>query len=233
MFLFRDDYNVLITPEDYNEVTNNDDSLRLLTEVTAQEFVSMYIRQRYDVVKVFKAWATWAIGTTYAIGDYFKYTENVFSATATYSASDRVSYGGFIYSAKAAISTAHAWDITKWNLICNDNLVYTCKVISTGNRPDNTTYFTQSDPRNAEIVSIMINIVLYRIHSQIVPNNIPELRRIFFNSDGQPRKMDGSAVGTLMGIQNGDIMLELPIYVDDQQGQNITWGGNMKRNNSY
>lgn len=232
MFLFRDDYDTLITEDDFNEVTQNNDTLRLLTEVPAQEFVSMYIRQRYDVTQVFKDWKTWSLLTTYVIGDFFRYLENTFDPTATYSQGNRVNYGEYIYSANSSISPG-AWDATKWNQICYNNLVWTCIAVSIGNYPDNTTYFIQSDPRNNEIVNIMVNVVLYRIHAQIVPNNIPELRRIYFNSDGQPRNMDGSAVGTLIAIQKGDLMLNLPIYTDDQQGQNITWGSNMKRNNSY
>jgi hypothetical protein len=233
MFLFLTDYyNPYITPEDLNEVTGNDDTIRVQAEPIAQAFVSSYIRQRYDVSKIFKSWTTWSVLKAYIPTDYFKYTEPAFSASATYLTGARVSYNGNIYSSKSG-STAGVWNVSFWNLICVDNLIFTCILNSTGHYPENTTYFTQTDPRSPEIVDIMIKVVLYNIHSLIVPNNIPKIRREQYNNDGQAKAMDGTAIGTLIAYQKGDLMPDLPIYADAQRGQNITYGSNMKRNTSY
>jgi hypothetical protein len=233
MFLFLSDYNKLLTSADLETVLNADDSIRLETEVTAQGFISQYIRQRYDVSKIFKAWSTWSISTTYAIGDYFQYTETVFSATATYLKDARVSYEGYIYAAKANISTAGAWDATKWTQLCLDQMIWTCTAISVGHYPDNTSYFTQSDSRDSEIVRCMIVTTVYNMMPQIVPENIPEIWRKLFNGDGQWKKNDGTVIGTLVAWQAGELDPDLPIYTDDQAGQNITWNSQMRRNNSY
>ena len=233
MFLFLTDYyNPYITPEDLNEVLDNDDSIRVQAEPIAQAFVSSYIRQRYDCNKIFKPWTNWSLSKQYNIGDFFKYTENQFSPTIIYVANQRVMYAGNIYNSISG-SLAHAFNPSEWTLVCADNLIFTCIAQSTGNMPDNLTYFIQSDPRAPEIIEIMIKVVLYNIHSLIVPQNIPKIRREQYNNDGQVRKMDGTAIGTLMAYANGDLMPDLPIVSDLQQGQNITWGSQMKRNNSY
>jgi hypothetical protein len=232
MFLFLEDYDKLLTTEDFDTVLNNNDALRLQTEVTAQGFISQYIRQRYDVTKIFKEWTTWTISKVFAIGDYFKYTETAFSATSTYTTGQRVSYLGYIYSAKTNLS-AGVWLDANWTQICLDKMIYTCIVAGTSHYPENTIYFTQSDPRDSEIVKAMTITTIYNMQAQIVPGNIPIVWRILFDKDGQWRKMDGSVIGTLVAWQFGDLMPNLPIYTDDQQGQNITWGSNMKRNNTY
>lgn len=231
MFLIEDDYYQVVSEQDFIDLFATEKA-RLKLEKSAQEFISMYIRQRYDVTKVFKEFSDWSLSNTYAIDDFFVYTETAFSATSTYVLSDRVSYDGNIYSAKGAIPSG-TFNAADWTLICEDNLIYTCIAASTGNYPENTTYFTQSDPRNKQIVLVMVDVVLYNANAQIIPNNIPELRRIRYNSNGTLRKGDGSAVGTLMAIQQGDIMIDLPIYADDQEGQIITYGSNLKRNSSY
>lgn len=232
MFLFLEDYDKLLTTEDFNTVLNNNDVLRLQTEVTAQGFVSQYIRQRYDVSKIFKDWSTFAIGTTYAIGDFFKYTVTAFDATISYLANARVSYSGYIYSAKTNLS-AGAWLASDWTQICLDKMIYTCILASTNHYPENVTYFTRTDPRDSEIVRIMTVSSIYNMMAQIVPGNIPTIWRILFDKDGLWKKMDGSVIGTLVAWQFGDLMPNLSIYTDDQQGQNVTWGSNIKRNNSY
>ena len=232
MFLFLSDYDKLLTSDDFDTVLNNRDILRLQTEVTAQGFISQYIRQRYDVSKIFKDWTTWSIATTYAIGDYFQYTETVYNVTTIYTTAQRVSYGGYIYSSKTG-SAAGVWDTSKWTQVCIDMQIFTCIAISTAHYPENATYFTQSDPRDSEIVNNMIITVIYKMQAQIVPDNIPTVWRILFDKDGLWKKMDGSVIGTLVAWQFGDLMPNLPIYTDDQQGQNITWGSNMKRNYTY
>ena len=188
MFLNKQDYYQLITFEDYNDVFNDkNDRLRLRLEASAQEFISTYTRQRYDVTKIFIEVISYSDTKAFVVGDVVIYVD----------------------------------------------VVYTCIADSTGNKPINVNYFSKTDPRNQLIVTTMVDIVLYNAHSLIVPNNVPTVRRIRYNSDSQVRKMDGSAIGTLMAIQNGDIMIDLPIYEDPQRGQNITYGSNLKRNNTY
>ena len=232
MFLRRADYNEIITTADFDIVSTQNDNLRILRESKAIEELSMYIRQRYDVVKVFKNFSVWDKTASYTMDDFFEYTETPFSNLTDYVLNDRVSYSGNIYSANDNITHA-VWDASKWDLICPDKTIFTCIKASDNRYPDDIVYFTQSDPRNGKIVEMLCDIVLYHLHSLIVPNNVPLIRRVRYNNDGQPKKMDGSVMGTLMAIQNGDIMLNIPIYTDENRGQNIIYGSNMKRNYSY
>jgi len=238
MFLFLTDYINTISNQDLNELLNGDpsmdgDQVRLKQEVWAQNRISSYIRQRYNVALVFAPWLPWSLSASYTIGQYFQYTENAFSTTSIYGLNARVSYNNAIYSCTTPVTTAGPFNSTNWTYVCDDLQIFTCIAASTNNYPDNTAYFSQSDPRDADVIKIMLHIVIYELNNLIVPAQIPEQRWINYNNKGNPRKGDGSAIGTLLGWQEGTLMAYLPIYQDEDMGQSVSWGSNLKRNNSY
>ena len=71
---------------------------------------------------------------------------------------------------------------------------------SSGN-PTGGTGWTKQDNRNALIVTCLLDLSLYEIHSRISPNNIPTIREI--------RKSD--CMEWLKAISKGKISIDLPL----------------------
>lgn len=86
----------------------------------------------------------------------------------------------------------------------------------------NTDYWVPGDNRNQQILTYLVDITLYHIHSRIAPRNIPELRV----------KRYDDAVKWLKMAARGEITPALPI-IQPTQGGRIRYGGNIKQINSY
>lgn len=91
---------------------------------------------------------------------------------------------------------------------------------------NNTEYWQSGDDRPEDIVGVYVDIVLYHIHSQINPRNIPELR--------MNRRDEG--IAWLKMINEGKITPGLPLIVPEQ-GNNVRYGngnlGHRRVNNFY
>lgn len=90
--------------------------------------------------------------------------------------------------------------------------------------PTDTTKWTQGDNRTAQVVSTMVDIVLYHIHSRIAPMNIPDLRV----------KRYDDAKSWLKSCAQGDyITANIPL-IQPKQGMRIRWGSALaKQNNNF
>ena len=72
--------------------------------------------------------------------------------------------------------------------------------------------------RNPIILMYLIDIVLYHLHSNISPRNIPELRGIRYEA----------AIDWLKMVASGKINPDLPILPEDNADYFISLGGNTK-----
>lgn len=75
-----------------------------------------------------------------------------------------------------------------------------------------TGFFDQTDDRNPKLVEVVVDIVLYNIHSRINPKSVPDHRRIRY--DGDDPKQQGGALGWLKMVQKGINTPNLPPIVD-------------------
>lgn len=94
-----------------------------------------------------------------------------------------------------------------------------------------TNYWTEGDNRNAKIVELMIDIVVYHVHARIQPRNIPEIRKERY--DGNDPDQKGGAIGFLKLVQKGTAQLDIPRHDDNQRGQNVTYGSKKKLDWDY
>ena len=76
----------------------------------------------------------------------------------------------------------------------------------------NETDFTQEDTRNPKLVEVLVDIVLYNIHSRINPKSVPTQRKIRY--DGDDPEQRGGAIGWLKNVQKGSITPNLPVITD-------------------
>lgn len=82
------------------------------------------------------------------------------------------------------------------------------------------------EERNPRIVMLMVDIVLYHIHSRIAPRNIPEIREIRYDN----------AIEWLKAVNKGTIIPDLPLLEDSVNGGSLSelkLGSNPKLNHSY
>lgn len=85
-------------------------------------------------------------------------------------------------------------------------------------------YWVQGDNRNALLVMIYVDIVLYHLHSRINPRNIPQLRLDRYD---EAKKM-------LIGFASGELYINLPTYpILSDNLLPIHWGSNLKLRHEY
>lgn len=89
----------------------------------------------------------------------------------------------------------------------------------------NTFYFRPGDPRNAYIIQVLVEIVLFNIHKRISPQKVPEIREIAYDN----------AIRWLIGVQRGNITPALPPLNDGSVniGSGIEWGQAAPKANNY
>jgi phage gp36-like protein len=85
---------------------------------------------------------------------------------------------------------------------------------------------TTGTARNARLVMIMVDIVLYHINSRITPRNIPEIREIRYEQ----------AIDWLKAVVAGRVTPDLPVLIDTATNTPVSelkLGSNPKLKHSY
>lgn len=121
------------------------------------------------------------------------------------------------------ITTAYViGDYVAFATISDD--IYTALTDTTGSSPDsNPNDWEKVDGRDALIVSLVIDVTLYNIHSRINPRNVPEIRL---------QRRDES-IKWLTMVSKAEVQADLPRLEDDVTGLSIQFGGETKKQNSF
>lgn len=82
--------------------------------------------------------------------------------------------------------------------------------------------WTQGDNRSQQLVTYLVDITLYHVHSRIAPRNIPDLRV----------KRYDDACKWLKAVSRGEVTANIPV-LQPRQGGRIRFGGPIKNVNSY
>ena len=182
--------------------------------------------------------AKWTVlGAQYALF-FAKYPKPLFSYNQQYAVGDQVYWLGKTYtcwiqtsplSQQTALQYRQYQNLPFLNVAPNDvneGVQYWGAGVAY-NVPANTDildtdYWTAGDNRNQQIVTYLVDITLYHIHSRIAPRNIPDLRV----------KRYDDALKWLKMAARGEITANLPI-IQPTQGGRIRFGGNIKQINSY
>ncbi len=182
--------------------------------------------------------AKWSeVGTRYAIY-YAKYPKPYFDLYKAYAVGDQVFYNNRTYTAlKASVVLSHDVALqyrSKENLplqnVFPDDPVNGSKYwsagsaysVAAGTLPSNTTYWTNADNRNQQLVMYAIDITLFHVHTRLTPRNVPQIRVDRYTN----------AITWLTAAGRGDITASLPVK-QPKQGGRIRYGGNLKNINSY
>jgi len=142
-FLIKSDFNTFITTADLNVITNSTDEIIISAEKSSISEISSYMRQRYNVDKIFSDTLTYSDTTTYRIGDRIIWTPTAFvgGTGSTYELGDIVSYssttGDYIYQSLVTGNTDN-YPLTGtsfWSNIADNNARYTAIKETIGNKP--------------------------------------------------------------------------------------------------
>lgn len=227
MFLVPTDYISLIRQDSLDELVDQNPDVLEASERVAIEEASSYIRHRFNEAKVFASVKSYSVTSSYIAGDVIQIVAEQY-ARKPYAVGDICENAGLAYQCVTAIITPEAFTSNKWQELGKNNVFFTAIVDSTGVDILDPLKFKKQDGRNPKMVQIVLDILLYHLHSGISPRNIPELRAVRY--DGNGNKKDGeSAISYLEKIQKGTITPNLPVTVDDdgvapQEGNRPTWG---------
>ena len=227
MFISRYEIEDYINEADASVLIKRDSDLEN-AQNSAIELVKTSIQHRYDEALVFFDILDFDTTTTYAEDDNIRYTEDEYVAATTYSTDDRISYDGYIYKSLQDNNTGNTPDTATsyWEEVADDNSYYTAVQASTGNYPENTTYFTQIDSRNSLIVDFVLTLTIYNLFRKSQPSNIPDW--ITVERDNAMTELDKIGLGKKTLI--------LPVALDDdedQEGHAITYGSQTQRDLLY
>lgn len=177
------------------------------------------------------------IGLQYAIF-YAQYPFPVFSYDKQYLLGDKVFWKDNVYTnlvASSPLSKALALQYAQYQNLpllnfAPDNINNGIQVWGVGTPYTvpvstdilNTTFWTLGDNRSQQLVTYIVDIALYHVHSRISPRNIPELRVYRYKQ----------AADWLKASARGEVTAALPLLLPAQGGR-IRYGGNIKQTNSY
>jgi hypothetical protein len=158
--------------------------------------------------------AEWTLVCADKLLFYAKLNATEYSASTTYAVGNTVWYNDVVYTCTTACKNILPTTAGFWTAGATYSF--------TAAYPDDTTKWTQGDNRNQLIVLYLVDITLYHLHARIQPNNVPELRKIRYDGNGDLEKAH-SAIRWLRECGNGHINADLP-NIDPQQGMSIRWG---------
>lgn len=169
---------------------------------------------------------------------YVSYPADVFDLYATYAKDDIVFYQDKRYQCLIPSSSLTHSSALQYNSISSlpyqnvfpDDATNGAKywedlgayTVAAGTLPTDDTKWTLGDNRDQNILIKVVDIALYHLHSRIAPQNIPALRQNRYDD----------ALTYLKAAAKGNVTIDMPV-IQPKQGQRISYGGQVKRVNSY
>ena len=181
-FLIKNDCKSLINAADLAVIIASDDLIfnQAIKASTIQ--ARSYLNSKFDVDAMFIDVLEYLFASTYAIGDKIYLFAAKFITTKVYAVGDLVEYDGIVYR---CILIPPAFQLptsaTYFTAYGANEQLYNCIATATGQRPNETAYFTAIADRNPLLVRLMVDLVLYELHSRINSNNIPEFRIVRYD----------------------------------------------------
>jgi hypothetical protein len=177
-FLIRPDFNTSIEISDLDVITSaNDNTLNDAID-TAEIMFKSYISDRYDVDAIFFPVLPYTYENTFQIGNNIVLIADDFVYGKAYVVGNLVNdpATGLVYRSILNGTSQPLSNATYWTLYGANKSVYECIATATNKRPNETAFFTLKTSRNALVIRLMVDLVIYDLHSRLSPRNIPEHR---------------------------------------------------------
>lgn len=215
-YLRNEDFRLIIQDQNLQQIISNDQTILDSAEIVAVEEITSYLSQRYDTKTAFKNIQNFGAAIAFKKGDIIDLTAPPYAINTAYSTNALVLSAGSIYRALQSVnSITPTNDLVNWKLISKDQTLFYAILDSTGNYPDNATYWAQGDNRYQLLVVYAVDVAIYHMLSRISPRNIPQIRIDRYES----------AKNHLDKIARGNINVELPLLAPIQ-GSRVVYGGN-------
>jgi hypothetical protein len=179
-FIIRHDFDQLITQTDIDVLTGADDHILTEAERSTQLEVKSYLRARFDVASMFPDVITWTNTRVNTAGELVFLTAPNW-AHQLYTVGETVNFDNekiyrCILNTTTSGNNENPNNATYWELIGSNDTLYLVDVTNTAEKLNDVSFFTENDPRDALLIRLMVDLMLYEIHSRINPRMIPELR---------------------------------------------------------
>lgn len=249
-YLTEPDYHRVIQEANLQQIITADSAVLLAAGQTAQAEAISYLIQKYDTASEFADTTLWNSLIVYQAGARVYDTTTptplyynavmpapLFNELSYYVIGQQVFWKGKVYtciiatviSNRGSIQPGTYSNIPPLNIYPDDTyngainwgggITYT---IPAATALANTAFWAPGDTRNQQLVTYLLDISLYHLHSRITPRNVPEIRQIRYESAIKWLKMAGK----------GDVTAGM-IKFQPAQGKTIRFGGNIKNNNIY
>jgi len=223
-----------------------------ITAITTPEAFNIakwqLVGNQYDLYYVKSPYPRYSYNTTYHVGDCVYYKNKVYKCivSVTNILPTDVDKGSYYWSTGVNYAFINynvyqtPFDFNSWNNLTTyeqaENILYQNQIY-TSVKDNNLNVvpgtdinswlpitWVKGDNRSQQLVAFLIDIVLYKIHMRIAPNNIPQLRK-----DNYTYCLDWLIQA---GGQNNAITANIPL-LQPKQGTRIRWGSNVKNYNNY
>ncbi|CAB4128293.1 hypothetical protein UFOVP105_30 [uncultured Caudovirales phage] len=177
-FLIRTDFLTSIETQDLDVITSTNDNILNDAIDTAEIMFKSYISDRYDVNFIFYNVLAYSYENTFQIGNKIVLYAEEFIFGKTYLVGNLVNdpATGNVYRSILNGTSQPLTNATYWTLYGVNKSIYECIAIATNKRPNETAFFILKTSRNALVIRLMVDLVIYDLHSRLSPRNIPEHR---------------------------------------------------------
>lgn len=214
-------------PVDLVRLINPDELLRLVELDTSvvQQVVDMavqlaesYLVKRYDIGLAFPELAPWTASTIYEVGALVVVLPANWSVSTAYAIGAQVTYNGLVYQALRATTGdapgagfKGAWRGIAWP-------VMQCATAHTSGSAYDSTKWIMQVRRNAVLLHLVTDIVIYELMARVMPDGMPEIRKDRYEA----------ALAMLSRIATGKQSIELPPAEANTLGSRRIVAGNIQ-----
>jgi hypothetical protein len=178
----------------------------------------LLIGAQYQIYFVQYPFQTFDYTNTYVTGDQVFWKDKIYTAafsTSMLSQNSALQYGSYQQLPLPNLAPDDVNALQRWGSGTDYSIAANTAITD-------TTKWTAGDNRSQQLVTYLVDMALYHVHSRIAPRNIPDLRVKAYDDAIRWLKMAG----------RGEITANIPL-LKPTQGSRIRYGGNVKNVNSY
>jgi len=191
---------------------------------TAIDEAKHYLAFRFDTAKLFFDIPAWDPTESYGENVTVSAEADEWKSGEDYQIDDLVEFDREIYVALSANSATEPPGSSDWDKVGQADTLYTTKTDSVTSYPNDTSDWEQKDPRDSQLVKVIVDLLLYELYSLTQPRQIPEYR--------MSRRDD--AKDWLKEANKGNLTLDFPeASPSDDTDQRMQWGGFTSSTRNY
>jgi len=212
MFIRDHDIQAHIQPQEFERLQDHHKAKERAYRSAIDE-ARHYLDFRFDTDKIFIDVPAWDPNTTYSEGDVVSLEAKEWSSGIDYQVDDLAMFELEVYKATAQ-NTNQEPTGPEWSKVGPADTFFVSQSDSNTNDPNGSDW-VEKDPRDGQVVRVILDLLLYELYSMTQPRNIPEYR--------MQRKE--AAHEWLKQVNKGNLTTSLPeASVSDDTDQRVQYG---------